>query len=122
MLQAGPGFALSAVGQGLCPTGTLTQERSTSWPPGPRGDKPPGQPGFSIQTCEEEDKEALYAAAIATLDFSFIPKHELSSQSQTGFLISPGRDEKPEKERQCLCKNSSFTLNNYPEGEKQQGS
>lgn len=45
------------------------------------GGEPPGQPGFTIQTCEEEHKEAIYAAAIATLDFTFIPKHELSSPS-----------------------------------------
>lgn len=74
MLQAGPGFSPSAMGLGSC-------KRDTSWPPDPRGGEPPGQPGFSIQTCEEEHKEAIYAAAIATLDFSFIPKHELSSQS-----------------------------------------
>lgn len=76
---------------------------------------------MGVPTCAEEHKEVLYATAVATLDFSFIPKHELGSQTQTGFLVSPGKDEKPEKERQCLCENS-FTLNDSRAGEKQQGS
>lgn len=90
-MSAGPGgcsrldrvFPLRSVGSGLCPAAAACppQEKGTSWPPDPRGAEPPGQPGFGIQTCVEEHKEALYAAAIATLDFSFIPKHEPSSQS-----------------------------------------
>lgn len=87
LAQAGiPGwtrFSSQCCGVELVPgSGSVSpQERDMSWPPDPRGGEPPGQPGFGIQTCAEEHKEGLYAAAIATLDFSFIPKHELSSQS-----------------------------------------
>lgn len=82
MAQAdAPGWTGFPSGTGLVPnSGSATGEGHILASRPTRGE-PPGQPGFSIQTCEQEHKEAIYAAAIATLDFSFIPKHELSSQS-----------------------------------------
>jgi len=51
-----------------CPAACLQQERAASCPAAPLGAEPPGQAGFSIQTCGKEHKEAFYSTAIATLD------------------------------------------------------
>lgn len=75
---AGLGFPLGAVGQG-CGQHRASDRRGAH-PALLTGAEPPGQAGCSIQTREEEHKGALHAAAIATSDCSFLPKHEPSSR------------------------------------------